>query len=433
MPDQLFPWQMPIADTVEKSLRERKLHILATCTGSGKMYITADVIRRLQRPALIICPKAVITQTHRCMESMGSRDLVLDVINPQQLIAGKNCRWYDSRTLWHIPPETLVCWDEIHRGASGIKSKTTLACAQLKAFGASLLATSATVACSPLQLRALGYHAGLHGFDPATYYKWCHDNGVRDVLVQNRMVHKFTNNKTEATRIMKSIRASFGIAFQGLSADQIEGFPAEVIELTYINVSARDREEIDESYATMSERMKRIGKTDLAEMMRERERIEYALAPAIAELVMDSVEDGLSPVVFWNFTSSRERFEQMLKDKGVTGIASVHGTQSEAERQRGIDRFNDNEVFIASFNTSAGGCGISAHDVKHERQRVSYLVPSFNAAECRQALGRIRRVGGTAVVQKFVIASGTLMELVAVSLNRKLTCIDLLNDNDLTV
>jgi hypothetical protein len=36
-------------------------------------------------------------------------------------------------------------------------------------------------------------------------------------------------------------------------------------------------------------------------------------------------------------------------------------------------------------------------------------------------------------VQKFVIASGTLMELVAVSLNRKLTCIDLLNDNDLTV
>ena len=47
---ELHPWQIPIADRAERSLRDHRFHVLATCTGSGKSYISAEVIRRLDRP-----------------------------------------------------------------------------------------------------------------------------------------------------------------------------------------------------------------------------------------------------------------------------------------------------------------------------------------------------------------------------------------------
>lgn len=428
---ELFPWQVPLADKAEASLRAHRLHILATCTGSGKSYIAAEVARRIDRPLLIVCPKAAITQTRRCVEAMGAAPLLLDVINPAQMVVSKNCLWYNRKKLWTIPKETLVWFDEIHRGASGESSLTTLAVAQLKAFGASLLALSATVACSPMQLRALGYWAGMFRFARGDFLTWCREHGCFPVIVGGRRVLKFTKNRERAAEIMRGIRAEFGDMFQSLGPEDIEGFPDELLETILVDLDKREREEIDDAYASMSERMKTKGKNELAETMKERERIEFALAEAVAERVASDVDDGISPIAFWNFTSSRERFEAKLIARGITDIARVYGNQKDTERQKGIDAFNANRYPVASVNVSAGGVALSMHDILHERQRVSYLIPSYNAAEIKQALGRIRRAEGTAVIQRFVIAAGTLMERVAVALDRKLNNIDLLNDGDL--
>jgi hypothetical protein len=427
----LLDYQKPIADRVEASLLAHRFHVLATCTGSGKSYISADVMRRLQKPTLVICPKAAVTQTRRCIESMGASDLLLDVINPAKLVVSDKCGWYSPKTLWHIPKGSLICWDEIHRGCSGIDSKATLACAELKAFGATLLAMSATAACDPLHMRALSYWGGLSGFSPPEYLCWCKNNGCARVEMNGRNVMKFTRNKARAVEIMKGIRAGFGDMFQSLGPEDIEGFPAEVLEVLFVDLSARDRKEIDDAYADMSRRLKTKGKSDRAEAMRDRERIEFTMAAALAERALRDIEDGLSPVVFFNFTSPRERFEGMLRAGGIPAVASIYGGQNDSDRQRLIDAFQANEIHVASINVSAGGVALSLHDLAHERQRVSYLVPSYNAAEVKQALGRIRRVGGTSVVQRFVIAAGTRMELVAARLSVKLACIDSLNDNDL--
>ena len=428
---ELHPWQVPLADRVESSLRKHRFHILATCTGSGKSYIAANAIRRLDRPTLVVCPKAAVTQFRRCAEAMGAGGLLLDIVNPSQLIVSKKCGWYDPKTLWHIPERTVVLWDEIHRGCSGEDSKATLACAQLKAFGASLLAMSATVACDPLHMRAVGYWGGLHSFALADYRRWCLDNGCFSLYMNNRHVMKFTGSPERASGIMRDIRARFGEMFQSLGPEDIEGFPEEVLEVLLIDLSSRERKEIDDAYRAMSQRLKSRGRSEMAEMMRERERIEFTMAAALAERVLKDVEDGLSPVTFWNFTDPRERFEKLLRDGGLDKIASVFGGQKDEDRQRQVDGFNANELLAASVNVAAGGCALSLHDVLHERQRVSYIIPSFNASEIKQALGRIRRVGGTSVVQKFVIAAGTLMERVAVSLNRKLDNISSLNDESL--
>ena len=290
---------------------------------------------------------------------------------------------------------------------------------------------SATAACDPLHLRALGYWGGMHNFSRADFTRWCLERGCYKADINGRRVLKFTRNKARAADIMRAVRLEFGETFQSLGPEAIEGFPAETLEILLIDLSERERREIDDAYAAMSSRLKSRGKNDLAEMMRERERIEFTMAAALAERAVADSESGLSPVVLFNFTSPRERFEELVRKGGIDGIASVHGTQKDAERQAAIDAFQANELTVASVNVSAGGCALSLHDARHERQRVSYLVPSFNAAEVKQALGRIRRDGGTAVVQKFVIAAGTLMERVAKALEVKLECIASLNDNDL--
>ena len=107
----MHPWQTPLADAAERSLRENRFHTLATCTGSGKSYISAEVARRLGRPTLVICPKAAVTQSRRCLEAMGADGLLLDVLNPQQLIVSRRQQWYSPLGKWRIPERTLVIFD----------------------------------------------------------------------------------------------------------------------------------------------------------------------------------------------------------------------------------------------------------------------------------------------------------------------------------
>lgn len=429
---ELYDWQKPLADRAEKALRGRGFDVLATCTGSGKSFIAAEVARRLGRPVLVICPKAAKTQFTRCLRAMGAGDLLLDVLNPSKLIVSRKQKWYNPSSGWAVPEGTLVIFDEIHRGCSGRESKATVACARLKAYGASLLAMSATAACTPLQMRALAYWAGVAPFEIHGFMRWCRANGVYDIQRPTRYgvkkVPMFTRNRKRAAEIMRGIRASFGDAFQSLGPDEIPGFPDEVLETLYIDLDAGGRKAVDEAYAEMSARVKSDCRDSLAQMTRERERVEFTLARPLAEKAAADAEDGISPVVFFNFTEPRLRFEAGLRKLGCTAIASIHGNQKEGERQDMIDAFNRNALTVASVNTAAGGAALSLHDVLHERQRVSYIIPSFNAADVKQALGRIRRVGGTAVVQRFVIAAGTLMERVGAALDGKLGNIDALND-----
>ena len=119
-----------------------------------------------------------------------------------------------------------------------------------------------------------------------------------------------------------------------------------------------------------------------------------------------------------------------LTELGAAHV-QIHGSQKDGDRQAAIDAFQDNGVHVILVNSQAGGASVSLHDVKHERPRTSLLVPSWNAADVKQCLGRIRRCGGTAVVQKIVLAAGTIQERVAASLQRKLKNIDSLNDADL--
>lgn len=440
----LKDFQAPIAEACFRALEARRFFVNACTTGSGKTFVSCDVMNRRKRPALVVAPKAALTQWRRVADQMESRKWLLDVINPEQISKPSGCQWYTRDKLWSLPPSTDVYFDEIHRSCGGIKSQTGLAVAQLKAFGTALCAMSATVACDPLHLRSLGYWAGFHQYNRDSFYAWCRQNGCKDVDVgfgmgsAGRSAFMFTKNRQESKRIMASIRAAFGESMLALGPEDIPGFPSQTLNIKLVDLSKRDRAEIDAAYAAMSERIKATGKSQMAELGKERQRVEFVMADALAELAADAIEDGYSTVTVMNYTEPRERMVASLKARGVMNVSQIYGTgsdgrpQKDTDRDRNKDLFQNNTNHAIVVNCEAGGVALSLHDELQERMRVSHIVPSYNASSVRQALGRIRRVDGTHAAQNFVIAAGTVMERVAAALERKLANLDaLLTDEDL--
>jgi len=437
----LKDWQVPMADAQAKALAERRFFVNACVTGSGKTYVCCDVITRRKRPTVIVAPKAALTQWRRVADQMGASPYVVDVINPEQVSKPSGCQWYTRDGLWRLPASADVVFDEIHRSCGGVKSVTGLAVAQLKAFGASLCAMSATVACDPLHLRALGYWAGFHGFSKPSFYSWCRAHGCRDVDIgygkgsAGRTAFEFTRDRKDGAAIMAAIRKDFGDSMLALGPDDIPGFPSQTVGVRRIDLSARDRREIDAAYEAMSERMKSAGKSQMAESMRDRQRVEFVMAAALAELAAGAADDGYSAVVVFNFTEPRERFVEALAARGILNVSQVYGCDSHGREQRGrqesVDLFQADVNHVIAVNCEAGGVALSLHGTAGMRMRKSFLIPSFNAAAVRQALGRIRRVDGTHADQSICVAAGTIMERVASAMERKLGNLDALLDADL--
>lgn len=431
-----YQWQQPIINKITESLRKHRFAINASGTGAGKTVMALASVKALVESGdiehcLIIAPKVSLPQWWSTAEGMGVKNVLLDCINPEKVSKPSGCAFYTTETMWQIPPKTLVVWDEPHRNASGIKSRATLAMAQLKSYpSAKLLAMSATLADSPMKLRALGFWGGMHNFTLASFYQWCRLNGCQFEQMNNRYVLRFTRNKAQAKTHMTHVRQSFGESYVAIPLSDIPNFPEQTLEVLRVDLRARDKNEIERSYKEMSERMKSKAKNDMAEIGRCRERIEFSKAEAMAELTLGHLSEEKSVVVFCNFTSARERIGRFLHDNKIP-YGEIYGGQKDEDRQSCIDRFQANELHVMIVMTAAGGAALSLHDTKHERPRVSLITPSFNAAEVRQALGRIRRCNGTSVEQYFVLAANTIEDKVSRKLEAKLDNIDTLNDNDL--
>ena len=245
-----------------------------------------------------------------------------------------------------------------------------------------------------------------------------------------RHIFAFTTNAARAKAVMAAIRADMGDRFLSVKPEDIPGFPDEVLDVMRLDLAAKDRDALERAYEEMPDQYRQMTEDEMVQTLRLREQAEWCKAEAIAEMTVGLESDGLSVFILVNFTGARLRIEGYLKDKGVA-FASIYGGQKDAERQAGIDKFQANEVHVMVAMAAAASCALSAHDERHERQRVSLISPGYNASDVKQGLGRIRRVNGTKAVQHFVLAADSVEERVAKTLERKLANIDSLNDGDL--
>lgn len=447
---KLKEWQVPIAARQTDVLRRERVLLEAATTGAGKTYLAAKTIVDLGIPTLVVCPKIARSQWREVLDGMGASEHVLDVINPENLIASKKQRWYSHEDGWkNIPPgPALLVFDELHRSCSGVYKRTAgskkgSGCKQALMVarwvnrstpGHKVLAMSATPAESPLKMQVIGYLMGFHDFLIGSFYSWCRANGC-SFVEKNRagaMALEFTKNKARATEIMKAIRARMGDRFISVGPSEIPGFPEETVETVLVDLAKDDHDSLVRAYEEMPRDIREIkpGTDEMVKLLRLRQQAEFAKAEVIAQMAVEHVEDGYSVFVCLNFTDARLRVENYLSRHAIP-FANIYGGQHDRERQAGIDAFQDNQVHVMVGMSSACGVALSLHDVKHERPRVSLISPGYSCSELKQALGRIRRVGGTAAVQKIVLAADSVEERVARAVRRKSDNLDALVDGDL--
>lgn len=428
--------------------RERVLLEAAT-TGAGKTYLAAQTIADLRIPALVVCPKIARSQWREVLEGMGASKYVLDVINPENLIASRKQQWYSTDEGWKNIPEgpALLVFDEIHRSCSGIykiskpKEKSARGCQQALMVarwvnkstpGHKVLAMSATPAESPLKMQVLGYLMGFHSFFSPSFYNWCRANGCSYVDRRGRMVLEFTKNRERAKEIMRGIRDQMGERFLSIGPDEIPGFPEEVVETVLVDLAKDDHDALVRAYEEMPNNIREVkpGTDEMVKLLRLRQQAEFAKAEVIAQMAVEAVEDGNSVFVCVNYTLARLRIENYLSKHAVT-FANIYGGQHDRERQAGVDAFQDNRIHVMVGMSSACGVALSLHDVKHERPRVSLISPNYSVSELTQALGRVRRVGGTTATQRIILAANSVEERVKRALDRKKMALDALVDGDL--
>ena len=192
-------------------------------------------------------------------------------------------------------------------------------------------------------------------------------------------------------------------------------------------------DDIREKYNELNERKLDDGDSFLTEVLRQRQEIELAKIPSVLDLIQSDLKAGKRVAVFVNFRDTLTVIRERLR-KVVPIMAEIHGDQTGAERERAINLFQSNEVPVILSTVSAGGVGISLHDLSEDgsKPRSSIILPSFNAVDLRQALGRIHRAGQLSKsVQRIVFASDTIEDSVVQRLGTKLNAFDTINDTDL--
>ena len=436
-----FDWQKPLIAKQSDTLKKNRVFLCSAHTGSGKTVMALQTVKDLGIPTLIVCPKIAISQWLSTAQRMDvPENLIFGVVNPENLIASKKNRFYRHDEGWLVGHDTpsLLVWDEVHRSCSGVDSKSTLAlarwCSKKMPEGNKVLAMSATPFETPLKLRALGYLMGFHRFVERDFYDWCRKHACSMVPVGRypriRQVFAFTTNKARAEEVMRIIRRDMGERFLSIGPDEIPGFPDEVKEVCLVDLAKKDHDALVRAYEEMPPQMQHMSQDDMVKTLRLRQQAEWCKASVLAEMAANYVEDGYSVFIAISFSDCRRRIEDELAKRGIK-YASIYGGQRDSERQAGIDSFQRNETHVMVGMMQACSVALSLHDELHERPRVSLISPSYSASDVIQALGRIRRVGGTMATQKIVLAAGSVEERVAEAVQRKIDCVETLSDRDL--
>lgn len=458
----LLPWQHRNVSDIVRSLRQNKAALDASDVGTGKTFSALKAFQHLgTERLLVVCPKSVIPSWYRAAKHFNMDIEVVNYELVRRLTTGYTSGYYhDNSFKWDKTIDGII-FDECHKckGMESLNSKLLL---QAKKDKINTLMLSATTACNPLELKAVGFTLGFF-VGTESHSKWLQSVGVwckPDTI-------GYKPDPTVMKNINRSIFPKYGCRTR--VADLGDTFPETFITTDYLPVTTDSATLINEAYAaaaivkannaqreqslayiekikateyqdkntkltaaTMIEeiesRMKEY-QSPLAAMMYARQISEAAKVPSVIEQILDAVEGGNSVAVFVNFTATIEALKDTLSH---TNLSVVQGGQKAHERESEIAAFQSDKTRIILLNIDAGGTGVNLHDLNGNYPRISIVFPSYSAVTLRQALGRVHRAGGkTKSIQRIIFAANTIEEEIATAIDRKLKNLDALNDGDL--
>jgi len=426
----LFSKQVEIHDFFVDQQRRGNNTCDTSHTGVGKTVVGCQMAKALGRPVAVMCPKAVVPSWEREMAETGLSPVF--VLNFEKLRTGRTPHMKKAGKKimrWDLPDDTLVLVDEIHK-CKGPYTQNAQLLISLLQQGYSVHGMSATAAEDPTEMRGLGYMLGMHSLNKTenglhSWYSWMMKNGcrqnewgkwelikrsvlpqLRDQMYGNNVAKltvsdfpdSFKNNRV----IIESIE--FSNASKIRSAYKKAGITPEIVQQYIEKGTVEDSEHV------------------LVNILHARMLAESFKIPDLVEMTDDLVAEGKSVVLFVNFSDTVQTLCQNLN------CDRIEGGQPEEERQNAIDRFQNDEKHVLAVNIAAGGTGISLHDIKGNRQRVSLICPSFSAKNHLQTLGRIHRNGAKSdAIQKILVANKSVEEAVMKAVGRRLKNLNILH------
>lgn len=436
----LRPWQVESVSKLVSSINKFGCAIDGSDLGVGKTYVACAVARELKMKMVIVCPKAVMEAWRRVIKNhFELEDKLVDIINYEQLRIGKkeskvasyilNKKTHREKFVWKITKDTLIIWDESQK-LKNWKTKNSKTCIEAFKQGYKMLFCSATNATNPLELRTVGSVLGLFKGAQA-YYQWCYEHGVS----KGRFGLEFTKDMVVRSKVLKKLHNDIfvnrGIR---LSRDTIPNFPESEVTADCYNMDDEDVKKINSYHKEMETELKRLQTlikrdrtSEFTAILRARQQIELVKVPLFIDMIEEGLEEGMSIVVFLNFT---ETIRAISKRLNTTCI--FDGKVGDKERQQSVDDFQDGKERVILVNIASGGAGLSLHDIHGKNPRLALLSPSYSAVLMRQATGRVWRDSSKSKsIQKIVFVAATIEEAVCQNVQEKLKNLDLLNDGDL--
>lgn len=421
----LFPQQKESLEVLVQSIEAHGAALDASDTGTGKTLKAVEISRISQTPPLVICPKIVIPAWRETFVEQGVE--YLDILNYERLRTGKTRwgLWKDDRGTprFQFPEEVqFVIWDEVHR-CKGVQSQNSKML--IGAADRYNLLLSATAAEDPTEMRALGYLLKLFP-DPKFFFNWAKQNGCEFDLWRN-LQFKESARKSVLTELNRQLYPSRG---HKVTREEMKEFFQETHIVTepldfgdggkIARIYAEMEAELQELELAKEEDRKNSGAEQLVATLRARQEIELLKVPLLMELVEEYLAGRFSVAIFLNFDASIEALADKLS-RGYGATPKIWGSQSAAEREESIRKFQTNESRVILCNLAAGGVGVSLHDKDGRFPRVALISPSWNAKDLLQVTGRVDRAGGKSpTLQRVLFAADTVEDKIRLALNKKL-------------
>ena len=414
-------------------------------TGTGKTYVAAWLAKNLNSPVVIVCPKVVIPSWTKVLSYFGIKAHCL--INYEKLIRGntEHLSFKDGKDTGpsdytiNFPKNSLVILDEVHKCKSAT-SKNSDFLIKLKMDGYKSLLLSATAATNPLEMKAFGFATTLHNL--VSYRHFITSSGAyagryggfQIDLQSQKTIEAMSNIHNTLFNLYKVSSRMTRKMFDKIFPDN--HVMAECFDMgTNTDKINRVYEQMEAEMAALEESSINYSQHHFAIMTKARRMAELLKVPTMVEMIEDWYDEGISPVVFVNFTDTVEAIEkQLAKNRKFDGkIARIVGGQSDKVRQKDIEDFQSDNKRIMIANLAAGNAGVSLHDLIGNHPRGSIISPSYSAINLLQALGRIHRAEGkTTCIQKVMFADGTIEVEACKRVQSKLNNLECLNDGDLT-
>lgn len=426
---KLLPWQVPWARDMLKCLRTNWCVLDASDTGLGKTAVAIAMGHATRRKLAVVTSKWARPQWWELMRVLGYSGAI-DVQHWEAVRLEKTCfgKWNNGRTRtfqWGLQTgNSLIVFDEIHN-AGGINTLNSKIVMGAKAAGFPCIGLSATVADTPLRMKALGYMLGLFP-TPNHYWAWSSEHGC----FRNKW-NGWEFQDHNGVRIRSIHRSIFGDG-RGVRVrkDSIPDFP-ECIAFPEAIDCSEATEEIERKYRDLAEAVdqysqKLLSMKDAKDIiLRLRQKIEILKIPTLVEMCEAIKLEGGSPIVFVNYRDTAIR----LADKLHCGL--LIGGMGDQEHAEIVRDFMESPQKALVGTYGAGSESINLQDKKGNSPRTGILCPTHSSRALRQAEGRFHRAGGKSTsTMRMVYAANTIEIGVMRRGIDKLTKLDQLQDGE---